>query len=232
MPGHAPGRAAHFAERHGSGRCDRADREAPRRRDRRPRRPRGGAAVTAIAEPRHERGPTPRHRSSDGFDLAELAAQHGTPFYLYDLDVVERRVRALLARRPARRGSTSPSRSRPTRRWPCSPRLAALGLGADVASGGELDDRHARRASRRSRIVFTGPGKRDAELEAALSQWASAPITVESLDELGSLIERRDLAGPRPGVAPSHGRRWRGRGPADHRRTWLGQVRPHCRRSG
>ena len=37
------------------------------------------------------------------------------------------------------------------------------------------------------RVVFTGPGKTDAELEAALEAGVGA-LTIESLDELDALI--------------------------------------------
>jgi diaminopimelate decarboxylase len=63
--------------------------------------------------------------------------------------------------------------------------LAATGLGADVASGGEL--RHALRAGfGSSRIVFTGPGKRDEELRAAVEAGVRA-VTVEAPGELRRL---------------------------------------------
>ena len=64
--------------------------------------------------------------------------------------------------------------------------LAAAGLGADVASGGEL--RAVLRAGfGPERVVFTGPGKTDAELAAALEAGVGA-LTVESLEELDAVI--------------------------------------------
>jgi diaminopimelate decarboxylase len=63
--------------------------------------------------------------------------------------------------------------------------LGELGLGADVASAGELAV--ARRAGiRGDRIVFTGPGKRDDELAAAVDAGLRA-VTVESPGELDRL---------------------------------------------
>jgi diaminopimelate decarboxylase len=63
--------------------------------------------------------------------------------------------------------------------------LGALGLGADVASGGELATAlHAGIPA--ARIVMTGPGKRDDELRAAVAAGIRA-VTVESLGELGRL---------------------------------------------
>jgi diaminopimelate decarboxylase len=63
--------------------------------------------------------------------------------------------------------------------------LGALGLGADVASGGELATALGAGISA-DRIVMTGPGKRDDELRAAVRAGIRA-VTVESLGELGRL---------------------------------------------
>ena len=83
--------------------------------------------------------------------------------------------------------------------------LGRLGLGADVASGGELET--ARRAGiAADRIVMTGPGKRDDELAAAVAAGIRA-ITVESPGELARL---EAIAG---------GRRARPAGPAPRRRV-------------
>ncbi len=64
--------------------------------------------------------------------------------------------------------------------------LRGVGLGADVASGGEL--RAVIRAGfAPERIVFTGPGKTDTEVEDALRTGVGA-LTIESLDELDVVI--------------------------------------------
>ena len=63
--------------------------------------------------------------------------------------------------------------------------LGSLGLGADVASGGELA--LVRRAGiDAANVVFTGPGKRDDELAAAVDAGLRA-VTVESPGELARL---------------------------------------------
>jgi diaminopimelate decarboxylase len=63
--------------------------------------------------------------------------------------------------------------------------MAELGLGADVASAGELMT--VRRAGfAPGRVVMTGPGKRDAELQLAVDMGIHV-ITVESPGELGRL---------------------------------------------
>ena len=71
-----------------------------------------------------------------GLDPADLGARYGTPLHVYDLDVIERQV-ALL-------GSVLPAGVEIAYAVKANPALAivahlgALGLGADVASGGEL----------------------------------------------------------------------------------------------
>ena len=87
--------------------------------------------------------------------------------------------------RSCRGGSTSPTRSRRTRRSASSPTSARLGLGADVASGGELATA-LRAGIAADRIVMTGPGKRDDELLAAVRAGIRA-VTVESPGELARL---------------------------------------------
>ena len=74
--------------------------------------------------------------------------------------------------------------------------LARPGLGADVASGGEL--RHVLRAGfDPSRVVLTGPGKRDEELAAAVDAGIRV-VTVESRGELRRLATIAEAAGRRP----------------------------------
>ena len=76
--------------------------------------------------------------------------------------------------------------------------LGALGLGADVASGGELATA-LRAGIPAGRIVMTGPGKRDDELRAAVQAGIRA-VTVESLGELGRLERVARAAGRRQAV--------------------------------
>jgi diaminopimelate decarboxylase len=127
----------------------------------------------------------------DAFDLEELAGAHDTPFYLYDLAVVERRVAALRAVLPARFRLAYAVKANPHRA--ILERLASLGIGADVASGGELD-RVIAAGFDIARVVFTGPGKRDSELAPAVGAGAGL-ITVESPGELGRLAKLAAAAG-------------------------------------
>ncbi len=112
-----------------------------------------------------------------------LAERFGTPVYVYDLEVVERQVSALRAVLPPAVELAYAVKANPA--LAVVEYLGRLGLGADVASSGELAT--ARRAGiAGDRVVMTGPGKRDDELRAAVAAGVRA-VTVESPGELGRL---------------------------------------------
>lgn len=159
--------------------------------------------MTAVFEPQvaAERPIAPEPRVVAGPLLAglnphELAATHGTPFFLYDLDVLTGRVAALRAALPANADLAFAVKANPS--LAVLSRLARLSVGADVASAGELQAA-IRAGIALDRIVFTGPGKTDAELGQALRLGVRA-ITVESLDELDALIELGGVAHPGQGL--------------------------------
>ena len=115
-----------------------------------------------------------------GLSPDELANRFGTPFYAYDLDVVERQAAALRAVLPPAVDVAYAVKANPA--LAVVAHLGRLGLGADVASGGELE--LVRRAGiHPDRVVMTGPGKRDEELRAAVELGIRA-VTVESPTEL------------------------------------------------
>ncbi len=127
----------------------------------------------------------------DAIDLEALAEAHDTPFYLYDLEVVERRVAALRAALPDGFDLAYAVKANPNSA--VLARMAELGIGADVASGGELD-RVLTAGIDPAKIVFTGPGKRDDELAAAVAAEIGL-ITVESPGELRRLASIAGSAG-------------------------------------
>lgn len=117
----------------------------------------------------------------EGVDLRTVAAEVGTPTYVYGAGTIEARYRALVAavgQRPtsicyALKANSSQAVLR---------RLAALGAGADIVSGGELQ--RARAAGiPPERIVFSGVGKRDDEIDAAILAGVRS-VNVESEQEL------------------------------------------------
>lgn len=119
-----------------------------------------------------------------GGHLAEdLATRFGTPLYVYDLDVITGQVAALQAALPPTFELAYAVKANPA--LGVVAHLATLGLGADVASGGELAT-VLRAGVSPDAIVMTGPGKRDDELRLAVDTGVRA-VTVESPGELRRL---------------------------------------------
>ena len=118
-----------------------------------------------------------------GLDPEVLATRFGTPCYVYDLAVIDRQVAALRAALPAVVDLAFAVKANPA--LAVVAHLGRLGLGADVASGGELATA-VRAGIEPSSIVMTGPGKRDDELRAAVEARVRA-VTVESPGELRRL---------------------------------------------
>jgi diaminopimelate decarboxylase len=131
-----------------------------------------------------------------GQDPAALLAAHGSPLYVYDLDVVRRRVAHLRAALPERAEVAFAVKANPARL--VLEALAAAGVGADVASGGELAA-VVRAGFDPTAVCFTGPGKTDLEIETALRTRIRA-LTIESIDELEAVIARASLAQPGQGL--------------------------------
>jgi diaminopimelate decarboxylase len=119
----------------------------------------------------------------NGAEFSELAEEFGTPLYVYDLDQIERRAAALRQAMPEVVEIAYAVKANPS--LAVLHRLAAQGLGADVASLGELEA-VLRAGFDPSRVIFTGPGKRDEELRRAVTCGLRA-VTVESLGELERL---------------------------------------------
>ena len=131
-----------------------------------------------------------------GLEPGELAERFGTPFYAYDLDVIERQGAALRAVLPEAAEVAYAVKANPA--LAVVAHLGRLGFGADVASGGELQ-LAIRAGIPPDRIVMTGPGKRDEELCAAVGLGIRA-ITVESPGELARLEVIASTAGRRQPV--------------------------------
>jgi diaminopimelate decarboxylase len=118
-----------------------------------------------------------------GLHPASLAERFGTPLYVYDLDVVSGQVQALRSLLPPIVDLAYAVKANPA--LGVVAHLAGLGLGADVASSGELATA-LRAGIAPGSIVVTGPGKRDDELRAAVEVGVQA-VTVESPRELRRL---------------------------------------------
>lgn len=135
---------------------------------------------------------------ADGVPLADIAEAVGTPVYVYSWPRVRQRYAALagaLANTPHRvcyavkaNGNLS-----------LLARLAALGAGFDVVSGGELA-RVLRAGGVASRIVFSGVGKTQAEIDSAIGHGIGC-FNVESTGELERIEERAARLGRRARIA-------------------------------
>jgi diaminopimelate decarboxylase len=119
----------------------------------------------------------------DGVSLRDIAERFSTPTFVYSGPAIDRAYDELdasiagphlIAYAVKANGNLGILR-----------RLAARGCGADIVSGGELA-RALRAGIDASKIVFSGVGKSDAELAAALDAGVRA-IHVESVPELDAL---------------------------------------------
>ena len=131
-----------------------------------------------------------------GHDPETLGERYGTPYFAYDLDGITERVEALRSVLPGSFDLAYAVKANPS--LAVLHHLGGLGIGFDVASAGEL--RHVRRAGvAAERIVFTGPGKRDDELAAAVAAGVRV-VTVESPGELRRLARIAEGLGRRQPV--------------------------------
>jgi diaminopimelate decarboxylase len=125
-----------------------------------------------------------------------IADEVGTPFYLYDLDLFQERIRAFEA--PLEGSPHLTCYAVKANDALAVLRVAAEeGLGADIVSGGELD-KAIRAGVDASRIVFSGVAKRREEIAAALAAGVRS-LNVESLEELAEIAEQasaRDITAP------------------------------------
>ncbi len=123
--------------------------------------------------------------AADGIPLVEIAGAVGTPTYVYSAErILEnvRRLRSAFSKLPASiLYAVKANANGAVLRL-----LAGMGLGAEVVSGGELF-RALRAGFAAERVAFSGVGKTDAEIEAALRVGVGTLI-LESVEEV-SVVE-------------------------------------------
>lgn len=140
----------------------------------------------------------------DGSQLAALAARHGTPYFLYDLDAALAHLARLIARLPAAASILYAMKANANARvLEC---LRGRVGGLDVSSIGEV--RLARAAGHAAAAMsFAGPGKTDDELREALALGVGL-ISVESPGELQRLSVHARQLGRRAAITlrinPAH----------------------------
>jgi diaminopimelate decarboxylase len=128
--------------------------------------------------------------------LADIAAKHGTPTYVYSaasIDAAFREYQTALYGRPHLICYAVKANSN----LAILNRLARLGAGFDVVSGGELE-RVIRAGGDAGKVVFSGVGKTRSELALALDRGIRC-FNIESESELKQLA---DIAGELGKTAP------------------------------
>jgi len=137
-----------------------------------------------------------RELMAGGRSVTGLAAEAGTPLYIYDGALIARRVSELRAAMPAALGLHYAIKANPLPAVVAH--LAGLVDGLDVASSGELE-RALATGIAPGRISFAGPGKTDDELRAAAL--AGITVNLESVGEMRRLAAISGALGLRPRVA-------------------------------
>ncbi len=128
----------------------------------------------------------------EGVALERIASEVGTPTYVYGAGAIRARFRALRAaldERPVHLCYAVKAND-------CHAVLrvlAELGAGADIVSGGELA-RALAAGIPAARVVFSGVGKRDDEIDRALAAGVGT-INAESPEELAQISARARRAG-------------------------------------
>ncbi|MBI3659464.1 diaminopimelate decarboxylase, partial [Candidatus Acetothermia bacterium] len=113
-------------------------------------------------------------------EATALAKEYGTPLYLYDASIFEIKYRKLREALPPQADIFFAVKSNPS--LAIVSLFRSLGAGVDLASLGELQTA-LKAGVLPQKIVFTGPSKTDAEIEAAISTGIFA-INAESEREL------------------------------------------------
>jgi diaminopimelate decarboxylase len=98
--------------------------------------------------------------------LADLAERYGTPLYVYDLEHLDAAHRSLTADLPTPHTLFYSLKANPLPAL--ARRLARLGCHAEVSSRGELDVA-TEAGFGPDRVLYTGPAKRPADVEAAIA---------------------------------------------------------------
>jgi diaminopimelate decarboxylase len=131
-----------------------------------------------------------------GRKASALVAEAGTPMFVYDGALITARVAALRAALPERLGLHYAMKANPYP--PLLRHMAGLVDGFDIASGGELAMAEAAGVPA-ERISFAGPGKRDADLEAAIIKGVT--LNLESPREAERALALAERLGRAPRLA-------------------------------
>ena len=136
---------------------------------------------------------------SGSVKLSDLAAQFGTPLYVYSADDIRDRV-AMFTREFNGVDHTICYAVKANSSLAILKLLASLNCGFDIVSGGELERVRRAAPDALSRVVFSGVGKQAWEMDAALNAGILL-FNVESEAELELLAERAQTLGKQASIA-------------------------------
>lgn len=128
----------------------------------------------------------------EGVSLSRIAAEHGTPTYAYAASEIEARFDAL-AKAVGQSPTTICYAVKANSALAVLRLLARRGAGADIVSGGELT-RALRAGVPADKIVFSGVGKSNDEIDAAIAAGLRS-INLESAEELEQVSARARALG-------------------------------------
>ena len=134
----------------------------------------------------------------DGLRLCDIAAEFGTPAYIYSWPAIEARYREMEAALAVVRGQIRYA-VKANGSLAILSRLARLGAGFDIVSGGELE-RVMRSGGSPAKVVFSGVGKSTVEIDFAIKAGIEC-FNVESASELTRIEARARLLGRRAPVS-------------------------------
>src|SRR5580698_5497686 len=139
------------------------------------------------------------HLECSGVDLSGLAAQFGTPLYVYSGDAIGERT-WMLQREFSGVPHTICYAVKANSSLAIMRLLGDLGCGFDIVSGGELERVRRARPDALARVVFSGDGKQAWEMDAALNAGILL-FNVESEAELELLAARAQALGKTARIA-------------------------------
>jgi diaminopimelate decarboxylase len=130
-----------------------------------------------------------------GLKVSELSERHGTPLFVYDRNVLEKKYLAVRGTLPARFGICYSMKANP------NPEVLKFflerGCGLEIASLGEFHQA-MQAGCPTKKILFAGPGKTETELEQIISQ-GIGEIHIESqleLDRISSISRKLNVCTP------------------------------------
>lgn len=132
-----------------------------------------------------------------GLSVVDLADRYGTPCFMYDAGIMDKKVRQLRTALPEDFQISYSVKANPNKA--VLERFLTLGCGLEIASAGEFAAALAAGGSP-SQIIFAGPGKTEAELDLVLAK-GIGEIHVESQAEIARIAAIASRLGVRAKVA-------------------------------